>query len=55
MMTKPRIKIATTSLAGCFGYHMSFLDMDERLASLLERVELDRSPTLSIAGHATSG
>jgi len=48
MMTKPRIKIATTSLAGCFGCHMSFLDMDERLVSLLERVEFDRSPFTDI-------
>ena len=48
MMTKPKIKIATTSLAGCFGCHMSFLDMDERLVSLLERVEFDRSPFTDI-------
>jgi NAD-reducing hydrogenase small subunit len=41
-MTK--IRIATTSLAGCFGCHMSFLDMDERLVELLEHVEFDRSP-----------
>ena len=32
-----KIKIATTSLAGCFGCHMSFLDMDERLVALLEQ------------------
>ena len=48
MITKPRIKIATTSLAGCFGCHMSFLDMDERLVSLLKHVELDRSPFTDI-------
>ena len=34
-----KIRIATTSLAGCFGCHMSFLDMDERLVGLLEYVE----------------
>ena len=44
-MTAPRkVRIATTSLAGCFGCHMSLLDIDERLVPLLERVEFDRSP-----------
>ena len=43
-----KIRIATTSLAGCFGCHMSFLDMDERLVALLERVELNRSPLTDI-------
>ncbi|UJS24873.1 NADP oxidoreductase [Thiothrix winogradskyi] len=43
-----KIRIATTSLAGCFGCHMSFLDMDERLVGLLEHVELDRSPLTDI-------
>lgn len=36
--------IATTSLAGCFGCHMSFLDMDERLLDLIELVEFNKSP-----------
>lgn len=39
-----KIKIATVSLAGCFGCHMSFLDIDERLLDLIELVEFDRSP-----------
>jgi len=39
-----KLKVATASLAGCFGCHMSLLDIDERLFTLLERVELDRSP-----------
>ena len=43
-----KIKIATTSLAGCFGCHMSFLDMDERLVALLEHVEFNRSPLTDI-------
>ncbi len=42
--TDSKIRIATTSLAGCFGCHMSFLDMDERLTTLLEHVEFDRTP-----------
>ena len=37
-------KLATAALAGCFGCHMSFLDIDERLLQLVELVDLDRSP-----------
>lgn len=36
--------IATTSLAGCFGCHMSLLDIDERLLDLIELVEFNKSP-----------
>jgi NAD-reducing hydrogenase small subunit len=36
--------IATTSLAGCFGCHMSFLDIDERILKLAELVEFNKSP-----------
>ena len=38
------LRVATASLAGCFGCHMSLLDIDERLVDLLELVELDASP-----------
>ena len=38
-----KLRLATTSLAGCFGCHMSLLDIDERLFTLLERIEFDRS------------
>lgn len=48
----PKIRIATTSLAGCFGCHMSFLDLDERLLPLVEQVEFDRSPLTDIE-HCT--
>lgn len=37
-------RIATTSLAGCFGCHMSILDIDERILELAELVDFDRSP-----------
>ena len=47
-MSDRKIRIATVSLAGCFGCHMSFLDMDERLVALLERVEFNRSPLTDI-------
>jgi len=43
-----KLRVATTSLAGCFGCHMSFLDIDERLFTLLEHVELDRSPLTDV-------
>jgi NAD-reducing hydrogenase small subunit len=39
-----KLKVATCSLAGCFGCHMSLLDLDERFLDLLELVEFDRSP-----------
>jgi NAD-reducing hydrogenase small subunit len=39
---KPRI--ATTSLAGCFGCHMSLLDIDDRILQLVELVDFDKSP-----------
>jgi NAD-reducing hydrogenase small subunit len=41
-MSKPRV--ATTSLAGCFGCHMSILDIDERILKLAELVDFDKSP-----------
>ncbi|MGA2975079.1 MAG: NADP oxidoreductase [Spirochaetia bacterium] len=40
--------VATASLAGCFGCHMSFLDIDERLFDLIELVEFDKSPITDI-------
>ena len=43
-----KFRIATTSLAGCFGCHMSILDIDERLFELVELVEFDRSPITDI-------
>lgn len=41
-MTKP--KVATTSLCGCFGCHMSILDIDDRILKLVELVDFDKSP-----------
>jgi NAD-reducing hydrogenase small subunit len=41
-MAKPRL--ATATLAGCFGCHMSLLDIDERLVELIELVDLDKCP-----------
>ena len=41
-MAKP--KIATASLAGCFGCHMSILDVDEKILDLITLVDFDKSP-----------
>ncbi len=41
-MSKP--VVATASLAGCFGCHMSFLDIDERILTLIDLVEFNKSP-----------
>ncbi len=41
-MSKP--VLATTSLAGCFGCHMSVLDIDERILQLIDLVEFNKSP-----------
>jgi NAD-reducing hydrogenase small subunit len=43
-----KLRVATTSLAGCFGCHMSLLDIDERLFALLDLIEFDRSPLTDI-------
>src|SRR3989338_10488506 len=42
------LRIATCSLAGCFGCHMSLLDIDEKLFELVKIVEFDRSPITDI-------
>lgn len=43
-----KVRVATCSLAGCFGCHMSLLDIDERLADLATLVDFDRSPLTDI-------
>jgi len=45
---KKKLKIATATLAGCFGCHMSLLDIDEHLFELAKLVEFDRSPLTDI-------
>jgi hypothetical protein len=44
MTEPPKARVATASLAGCFGCHMAILDIDERLIDLMALVEIDRSP-----------
>jgi len=43
-----KLRVATTSLAGCFGCHMSLLDIDERILDLVKLIEFDRSPFVDI-------
>jgi NAD-reducing hydrogenase small subunit len=48
LKTPVKVRLATTSLAGCFGCHMSLLDIDERLLDLAEIAEFDRTPLTDI-------
>jgi len=43
-MANKKPRLATTSLAGCFGCHMSFLDIDDRILQVFELVDFDKSP-----------
>ncbi|MCF4113092.1 MULTISPECIES: NADP oxidoreductase [Dethiosulfovibrio] len=45
-MSKP--KVATVWLEACAGCHMSFLDIDERIVDLLDKVELTSCPITDI-------
>lgn len=41
-------KIATVSLAGCFGCHMSLLDIDDKILQLVDLVDFQKSPITDI-------
>ena len=43
-----RLRLATVWLGGCSGCHMSFLDLDEFLFDLAERVDLVYSPVIDV-------
>jgi NAD-reducing hydrogenase small subunit len=43
-----RLRIATAWLGGCSGCHMSFLDLDEWLVDLAQRVEVVYSPIIDV-------
>ena len=43
-----KVRVATATLCGCFGCHMSLLDIDERILELVQLVEFDRSPFTDI-------
>lgn len=44
MSTLEKLTLATAWLDGCSGCHMSFLDLDERLIELADRVDIVYSP-----------
>jgi len=43
-----KLTVATISLAGCFGCHMSFIDIDLRILDLIKQIEFNRSPLTDI-------
>ncbi len=43
-----RLKLATIWLGGCSGCHMSFLDLDEFLLDLAERVDIVYTPLIDV-------
>ncbi|MEM2980033.1 MAG: NADP oxidoreductase [Thermoproteota archaeon] len=43
-----KVRIATVWLSGCSGCHMSFLDQDERLLALAEKILLVYSPIADV-------
>ena len=52
---KERLRIASCSLAGCFGCHMSLLDLDEALVDLMPFIDLDRTPLTDIKHVRAAG
>lgn len=48
MVGRKKIRFATAWLSGCSGCHMSFLDQDERLIELAEKIELVYSPLMDV-------
>lgn len=40
----PKPLVATAPFTGCFGCHMSLLDIDDRILELVELIEFDKSP-----------
>ena len=48
VVSPPKIRLATVWLGGCSGCHMSFLDLDEKLLELAERVTLVYSPIADV-------
>lgn len=43
-----KAKVATVWLDGCSGCHMSFLDIDERLLAVADKIELVYSPLVDV-------
>lgn len=43
-MVDRKLKVATASLAGCFGCHMSLLDIDEGIVAVLKKADIVFGP-----------
>lgn len=43
-----KVRFATVWLDGCSGCHMSFLDMDEKLLELADKIEVVHSPIMDV-------
>jgi len=57
-VSNAKITVATAWLDGCSGCHMSFLDMDERLIDLAQKVDIVYSPlvdTKTLPEHVDVG
>jgi NAD-reducing hydrogenase small subunit len=52
-MAKP--KVSSDWMAGCSGCHMSFLDIDERIATILDLIDLRSSPITDLKHPDESG
>ena len=50
-----QVTVASDWLAGCAGCHMSFLDIDERIVQLLQRVRLCSTPITDLKHPDESG
>jgi NAD-reducing hydrogenase small subunit len=48
MTEKSKVRVATVWLSGCSGCHMSFLDLDERLLDLAQKITLVHSPIVDV-------
>jgi NAD-reducing hydrogenase small subunit len=48
MSQNAKVRVATVWLSGCSGCHMSFLDQDERLVDLAQKITLVHSPIADI-------
>jgi len=48
MSPSAKVRVATVWLSGCSGCHMSFLDQDERVVDLAQKIQLVYSPIVDI-------
>jgi NAD-reducing hydrogenase small subunit len=50
-MSSNKVKVATIWLSGCAGCHMSFLDQDERVIDLAEKISVVYSPIVDVKNY----